>query len=197
MSSQSRNRRQLIRPFAYGAWLVLALPQSASANAGLPMIFLTLPRMVVALLPVILVEAYLCRRHIQIPFRTMLGAMTKMNLASTFLGIPVTWFVLVVLQITVSVAGGGIDLRKPPEGIMAVTWQAPWLAPYESEMGWMIPVATLVLLVPFFFASWYTEYLVAKRLLPDTDRRVLSRALRNANFVSYSLLALWVILGMG
>lgn len=57
----------------------------------------------------------------------------------------------------------------------------------------MIPAATLSLLVPFFFASWWIEYAVAGRIVPGVDRRTLLVGVRSANLVSYSMLAMAVV----
>jgi hypothetical protein len=75
--------------------------------------------------------------------------------------------------------------------VLAVTWQAPWLIPYEEDLNWMIPVAGLVLLIPFFFASWWSEYFVSKKLNETLPPTVLRIKVRNANLITYSLLAAW------
>jgi hypothetical protein len=73
--------------------------------------------------------------------------------------------------------------------ILAVTWQAPWLVPYESDLDWMVPAASVVLLVPFFAASWLIELRVNRRMLPEVDEQTLREATRDANLLSYLLLA--------
>jgi hypothetical protein len=68
--------------------------------------------------------------------------------------------------------GGGSahGLRTLSAKLLAVTWQSPWLIPYEDDLVWMVPAAALCLLVPFFFASVYIEYQVARRVLPTHAR---------------------------
>ena len=180
---------------AYIGWLCVATPSLCHANIGVPMIFVTLPTMVIALLPIIILEALLALPTLKLPYRKLLKCFSIANLVSTFVGIPVAWFLLVVLQM-VTGGGGAHGLSSPVARLLAVTWQAPWLIPYESDLVWMIPAATLVLLVPFFFASWWVEYLVAKRVLPDADKIVLRRSLRNVNFLSYSGLAFYIVIRM-
>ena len=46
----------------------------------------------------------------------------------------------------------------------------------------------MVLLVPFFFASWGIEYMVARVMLRGADQQLLLRAMAKANLVSYALL---------
>jgi len=57
----------------------------------------------------------------------------------------------------------------------------------------MIPVEGLVLLVPFFFASWWTEYLVAKKMLKTIPSTSIKDKVRNANLITYIMLASWPI----
>ena len=67
----------------------------------------------------------------------------------------------------------------------AVTVQSPWLIPYEADLGWMIPVAALVLCVPFFFMSVFVEAFIARRLLAShAPAHVRSWSWR-ANLASY------------
>ena len=57
----------------------------------------------------------------------------------------------------------------------------------------MIPIAGMVLLIPFFFVSWWSEYLVAKRMHRDIDKTIMRKYVRNANVITYGLLTLWPI----
>ena len=180
---------------AYVIWLCVVAPSLCHANIGVPMIFVTLPTMVIALLPIIIVEALLALPSLKLPYRKLLKCFSIANLVSTFVGIPVVWFLLVVLQM-VSGGGSAYGLASPTTRLLAVTWQAPWLIPYEVDLYWMIPTATIVLLIPFFFASWWVEYLVAKWILSEIDKRVVRRSVRNVNFLSYSALALYVVVQM-
>ena len=139
------------------------------------MIFPALPVMLVALLPIIIVEALVLRRFLTTSLSTATVAAGIANLASTFVGVPVAWFLLVAVQL---LTGGdrAYGLSTPLRKVLAVTWQSPWLIPYERSLYWMIPTAGLVLLVPFFFASWYVEYLVTRRILKDADAIKTRRA---------------------
>jgi hypothetical protein len=46
------------------------------------------------------------------------------------------------------------------------------------------------LLVPFFFASWFIEYFVSRRMVREVNRNLLKKMVRNANLASYLMLAL-------
>ena len=172
--------------------LLLLLPTKASADIGVPMIFITVPGMLVGLIPIILIECFVMSKQLAITLKSSLKASLWGNVVSTVIGIPITWVALVVIQIC---TGGGqaYGLNSPLTKFLAVTWQAPWLIPYDPDTNWMVPAATLYLLIPFFFVSWWIEYRVEKRLLKEIDPTKLSIAVRNANLVSYSLLFLIVL----
>lgn len=172
--------------------VILMLPATANADIGVPMIFITAPGMLAALIPIILIECVMMSKQLAITLKQSLKAAFYGNIVSTIVGIPVTWVALVAIQICTG-GGGAYGLDSPLKQFLAVTWQAPWLIPYDSEMKWMIPSATVSLLVPFFFASWWIEFRVAERLLKDIDQTKLNAAVRNANLVSYGLLALIVL----
>ena len=125
----------------------------------------------------------------------MIKVASVMNIVSTLFGVPATWLVLVGIQI---VTGGGAayGIETPFQKFIAITWQAPWLIPYHAELYWMVPAARLVLLIPFFFGSWFIEYFIAKKMLKEIKRTSLKRAILLANLVSYGLLAvaaLWFL----
>lgn len=89
--------------------------------------------------------------------------------------------------------GGAFGLDTTLGKVLSVTLQAAWLIPYESDLHWMIPVAALVLLVPFFFVSWWSEYYVSKRMLKEYPAQKIKIEMRNANIITYALLAFWPI----
>ncbi|CAG35712.1 hypothetical protein [Desulfotalea psychrophila] len=184
---QLRHRLSLL------AIMVMAFsPSWAQANAGVPMLVLVMPAFAVALIPVILIESLYLVRRLALRPKLVAKTVTISNLVSTLVGIPLTWVLLTLGQM---VTGGGsahgVDtvLGK----VLAVTWQAPWLIPYERELNWMIPAAGIVLLVPFFFVSWWSEYLVSRRFLGKVPAQQLKLEIRNANIITYSLLACWPI----
>lgn len=59
----------------------------------------------------------------------------------------------------------------------------------------MILFSGLFLLIPFYFVSWWSEFLVSKKMLADTvlSTNDIKTKVRNANLITYSLLAFWPI----
>jgi len=134
------------------------------------MIFLTLPPMVVLLIPVILIEEFAGRKRInKVSQKKRLLGITKANIASTFIGWPVAWILMVLVQMLTG-GGGPHGLNSPMGAILSVTQQAPWLIPYESDLYWMIPVAMGVLLIPFFFVSVYAERYILNKVWKEEDK---------------------------
>lgn len=175
-----------------GALLISGSALHAHADTGVPMLFVTLPMMLLALIPIVAIEALVLSRTLAVRYWFTAGWTTVSNLLSTLLGVPLTWTVLVGVQI---VTGGGVahDALNTFRGrLLAVTWQAPWLIPYESELHWMIPAATLTLFVPFFFVSYAAEYAVHKHTIRSHSRVSVARATLLANVASYILLAAYV-----
>jgi hypothetical protein len=192
--SQMQNEKSRIRMskrMLYALWALLCISGEASANAGLPMIFLVMPAFGLSIIPIILIEAVYLSRKMGLVFREAAKATTISNLISTLVGIPVTWLLLVIIQILAGGGAYGLDTTRGK--VLSVTLQAPWLIPYESELYWMIPTAGLFLLVPFFFVSWWSEYLVSKQILKDRPEQSVKIGIRNANIITYALLAFWPV----
>lgn len=172
--------------------ILLCIPNIASANAGVPMIFLVMPALGLSIIPIILIEAMYLSRKLGLKAASAVKTTTISNLVSTIAGVPLTWLLLVLVQM-VAGGGGAFGLDTMLGKVLSVTFQAAWLIPYESELYWMIPVAGLVLLVPFFFVSWWSEYLVTKKILQDHPAQTVKVVVRNANIITYTLLVLWPI----
>jgi hypothetical protein len=135
----------------------ILFPASAEANVGVSMLFVTLGAMVLALLPIIAVETFILSMQLGLPFGTAAKVASIANAVSTLVGIPVTWFLLLLGQLFTG-GGSAYGLDTAWKKFLAVTWQAPWLIPYDEDLHWMGPSAALSLLVPFFFASWWIEW---------------------------------------
>lgn len=172
--------------------ILLCIPGVVSANAGVPMIFLAMPALGLSIIPIIIIEAIFLSKKLELTTSSAFKATTISNLVSTIVGIPLTWLLLVLIQMLAG-GGGAFGLDTMLGKVLSVTLQAAWLIPYESELHWMIPVAGLVLLVPFFFASWWSEYLVSKKILKEHPAQRVKIAVRNANIITYALLAFWPI----
>jgi len=188
--------------------ILLAVP--AKADAGVPMLLVTWPGMLLALIPIVVIEAWIMRPRLELTSGKALKIAAIANLVSTVVGIPLAWLVLVGLEL-LSTHGGSASfgLSTVWQRILSVTVQAPWLIPYESDLYWMVPAATLALLPANFLASWGIEYAVIRMLLRipassifETERmsspgRPVRNAVFLANLGSYMILAVLALLWLG
>ena len=165
-------------------------------DMGLPMIFPSLLLMVVALVPIILVETYIIGKIIPLTFKKVLVSVAIANLVSTFLGIPITWILLTSIEfLSVNILGfvtdGNIWTR-----LFSVTLGAPWVAPGHKDEEWIILGAMLFLLIPYGVASWWVELKVIQKFhlatMPSSGTSI-RWFVAKANLASYSLLAILAI----
>lgn len=157
------------------------------ANMGIPMLAVHLPVLVLSLIPVVLIESWWIRRTTRIPFKKLTIHVFFANLFSTFLGIPITWFILAALQI--SLGGGGV-LHNP---ISEVTLQSPWLIPDQANIHWKIPLAAIVLCPVFFAASALVESLTLKRIFREHAIAHGTRTVWTANAITYTFITIFWI----
>ena len=181
------------------------------ADMGVPMIVLTWPAMVVLLVPVIVIEGLLCKKWLGLKTWQAIKSNALSNLASTIIGIPVAWGVMFAVEFATFGTMALADkihpvqnLDSPLANVIFVLLSSAWLGPTDGKDEWLIPAATLVLLIPFFFASYWIEYLIIRRMVgrPDGEEPNLAyprvrRAVRNANLVTYGAMFLAVSVWLG
>jgi hypothetical protein len=162
--------------------------QPILANAGVPMLFVQMPLLLIALPVIIATEAALCRRWLGASWKQAWKSAAIANALSTVVGFPILWIALVIIQILVG--GGGIPkLTEPWFSVYSVTVQAAWLMPFEDRLYWMVPTACIVLLVPAFFVTVFIEKKVYRKTPGDIAGRMsVSRATWCMHLITYSLL---------
>lgn len=170
--------------------MFITLPSVALADIGLPMIVLTFPPMLMALVPIIVLESFLLAKFLSLTFKTAMPPSAVANALSTAVGFPLAWFLMLALQFLTPGGGSALGMQSVWQKLIAVTLQAAWLIPYEKELWWMIPSAAAFGLIPAYFISVALEFWVARKFLPQTSRSVLLAAVAKANLASYALLAL-------
>jgi hypothetical protein len=152
------------------------------------MIFIEMPVLVVALVPVVALEAAVYRWRLSVPGRDALWSALQANLWSTFVGVPLAWLAQLLGQ-TVVGGGGAWGLDTPLLRLAAVTVQSAWLVPYRGEEHWMVPAAALCLLAPCLLVSVGVEQWRLRRQWAKTPAAQVVRATILANVASYLLLA--------
>ncbi|WP_323795204.1 hypothetical protein [Nisaea sp.] len=166
---------------------MVALPNAAWANVGVPIFFLTVPIFAVSLVPIVWFEGAYLSSHMQMRKGEAIWLSLVANLVSTLVGVPFAWVAVAI------VAEMGRDMLAPSaSSALDYVLDAPWVLPGPGP-NWIFPFAYLVLLVPFFFASWKTEFGVIVLLRRRLDRFALNLHLRNANLITYGMMAVWTI----
>jgi hypothetical protein len=180
------------------------------ADAGVPMLFFTLPVMLMLLIPIILLEGFLCKKWLDLTTWEAMKSNAVSNLASTIIGVPVAWAVMLGLEfgaMGLAEKSHAIDnWHSPLANLIFLLLGSAWIGPPEKD-GWLVPAATLVLLIPFFFASYGMEYLVIKFMVgmpeggpPNLAYPRVRIAVRNANLISYGAMfvatAVWLLVSL-
>ena len=180
--------------------LLIILTSPAYANIGVPMIFITLPGMLLALMPIIAIESKVFCRYFSFNKFQIVKYTAITNSISTIIGIPFAWLIHTVLIILFAYAQSSlfphanIFNQKGLSLFFQVTLGAAWLGPVENQLYWMIPAACIFLLLPNFFASCYIEYFIMKKLIKNFDSALIRSATFKANKISYSFLAIVAII---
>ena len=161
------------------------------------MIVLQLPAMVVLLIPVVLLEAFVLSRQLHFGFAKSVSGAFRANLASTLLGFPLAWLLMLALQLgsaflfeTMSHHFPAFD-RVVDDPIFAVACFVLGAAWIPGEEWWPIPIAAAILLIPSFYISVWIERKICARVWssePPGAFSLLPRAVRQANIVSYLFL---------
>ena len=182
--------------------LISLSPATCFANAGVPMLYLELPFMVSLLIPVVLIECGLLSKYLKLNFKEGLVLSGKANLLSTLVGFPLSWLLHFLAEMTFFVfpyMANNFDLKI----ISATTHQnnellfdillllpmAPWLAPIEDKLHWMIPAAGAISLIPAYFVTVFFEYKFLKKRIPQ-DPLTVKKTIIKINLYSYLFLAL-------
>ncbi len=139
------------------------------------------------LLLIIPLEAYLAKRILSLNTARSFKLSVIANAGSTLLGVPLTWVVLAGVEIGLTLVPN-INRTLFQGGFLTMLITSPWLYPIEGALYWMIPAAAIVLLIPFFFASVWSEYLTGKMFFRDLDKLQLKRWAWRANYTSYALM---------
>ncbi len=169
------------------------IPSLVYADAGIPMIFFTFPTMLMALIPIVFIEAGIYRDSLKIEYKQAIKPSFVSNLVSTILGIPLSWALLFGIELGTT-SGRSFGISTFLQKVIAVTLQAAWLVPYEGDLEWMIPIAAMIGLIPAFFLSVFIEYLIVKRFFKEKDKTVIRGAVWRANIITYCILFVLLVI---
>ena len=158
------------------------------------MIFVQMPGMVCALIPIIILEALLIRRWLSLSYRDAFKGITFANLASTIVGVPLAWLAMlliefaVLLPVALAADHWHWKMQSPVLGVLGFFLSIAWLGPVDRHLYWMIPAASALLLVPSFVVSVWFERRICLHSWSGVSPLLVRRGVFNANVASYGLL---------
>lgn len=181
--------KKMLKNIGIVFFLFLLLPPSiASANAGVPMIFLTFPVMIFALIPIILIEAGILKKFLKITYKKAFLSFGLANLVTTIIGFPLSWGLLLVLELLTTGGSCGPGFHNIGTSIITVIVEAAWICPWEEHLFWMVPIAFIICLIIAFLISVWIEYLIIKRIFKNFDNKKVKKIVIIANSITYGLL---------
>ncbi|GET39359.1 hypothetical protein [Microseira wollei] len=173
--------------------LVLALiPSAAQANAGVPMLFFVFPPLTMAIVPIILVEAVVYAKSLNLSVKQAFICSIFANLISTLAGFPLLWIAIV----GVGMALAWMNLYEVANFILFPVWLGP--AP-NQQLLYLVPLSSVLFLVIAYFVSVFIENLLIRWLLEKVwhqaiEHSRLQKCVTLANLATYIPLAIFIAL---
>jgi hypothetical protein len=141
------------------ATFLIGFPLNARADAGIPMMPVRYPELLLFLLPVIAIETIYLKRHLQTRWRRTFVAVAGLNLVTTGMGYPLAYGIYAALNWSLHFPAG------MPVVFTSLGWLPVWLcvrlfpAWTGLQTGGTFPVLAtfVVLLLPSFLLSGFVK----------------------------------------
>lgn len=170
------------------AAVLFLFPSEARADAGIPMLPVAYPVVLLFLLPVIAIEAIYLRSKLQTEWWNTLKATAGANAVTLVLGYPLAWALMLGIEFGLGAISEHIHSARLSDAIGYLGLLSPaWIGPTEDR--WPVLIAFVILLIPSFLLSGFVE----ARLLDHHEwlRHAGSSSIAVwwANLLSYAFLA--------
>ena len=178
---------ETVRKALFGSLLAVAFllsPATACADAGVPMLPVTYPLILLFLVPVIAIEVFYIQWRLRTRWRNTIIATTIANTLTMLMGYPLIWILLASLQFH------STDfLNQTHSAVFIMILTAAWPTPgYGAD--WEILAAFVILLVPAFQLSAFVEGILLSRFRWLRSDRRSTHTVWVANVLSYCFLAI-------
>ncbi len=170
----------------------------AWANVCIPILFQTVLMQVYVLIPVIIIEAGVVILTLNSTIWKTALIVALANIVSTLLGMPLAWilFYLVTSYSSAAILNCLPGRWKPDDETIITRFFDPLNSDFDEfnpRMWWQADVVFLIMLVPFFFSSWFIEFNIAARLFTDVDKPALNDAIYAGNLVTYLAIGIYFV----
>lgn len=170
---------------------------TALANAGLPVVVIQGPFLLFLILPVVLLETLILKSYTGLSFSRCCKVVGSANAVSTFIGIPITYALVLFFEYALGMAGFWIGNVSGQVVAAAGHILFPaLLVPFSDELFLpSLAIAGIILMIFFFFVSWKVEFLVATRMLSSDNipKSKLNSIFMRANIASYlGMTLIWI-----
>ena len=165
------------------------------ADGGVPMLYWSMIAIVAALIPIVLIQSYSAKKMLGVSITKAIGPISASNFTSLLVVFPALWVFWLSAQ---QLVGGDVShsLTTWWKKLYAVTVQAPWLTHSGRDLLWMVPAAAIVMLVPAFFLSVWSERLVLQWFWKNEEKSRLTKFSFMAHVPSYAMLVFfWCVFG--
>ncbi len=174
---------------------LIAVAFPAHANVAIPTIFVTMPAMLLALLPIIALEVWVVSRVLVQTYISTIKIVTVSNIASTLVGLPLSslfhWLSYYsIMQLQGSNNSTLIALGNNLSGVAMVLIDGAFLVSDSHKSKWLEVTAISLIIIFSFLFSLVIEYFVYRKLLPEHGSRNLVKATVSSNMVTYSIITI-------
>lgn len=179
------------------AFFIALVPFPARADAGVPMLPLSYPVILIFLALVILIETIYVRRKLNSAWWKTLRGTAIANGITMLVGYPFMWLIYFLLELALfsalAFASKPLHLASLPNNfamrLIGVILAAAWMGPWSGSENWPVLVAFVTLLIPSFFISgWFEAKFLSRQRWFGTDS-LSKKAVWQANALSYIFLA--------
>lgn len=182
--------KKIFSIFVLSAAVLGVFANNADANVGLPMIFLGVPFLVLAFIPVFVIEMFIYHKTLNIPLkRSGIGSLLS-NILTTLVGYPISWGLHVAVTIAVGYPVGYLFMKfKYIDwlGYILFPLMSAWLMPGVDV--WVMYLAGIFGLIPAFWISTRIESQLLVKLFKEHEPKTVQKAVWKANQTTYLMLA--------
>jgi hypothetical protein len=182
---------KLLKMFFYVVVLLLSTQTSASADVAIGSIAFFEPAMFFLIIPVIILESMVMMKSLKnVKWHEIVEAVFMSNIFSMFIGYPIAWIFMAVIQLNIPDSGGGSGLSHFLWSIVYFLEEISPCVLLDTENIWAIPMGFIFLQIPFFFVSCWIEFPICARCMKtlDVSRAEIKSAVWKGNIISYFFL---------